>query len=112
MLLFWLPLRPYTVSLICFQFDYPCVLYTVSLPASNLATLASLQPLLDMLSFRLPLRPFTPACTVTLQAGELNTYFDACAGRTHQVADAYVSRMLLELETAGELQLTRHSILF
>lgn len=41
-----------------------------------------------------------------MQAGEAETYFEECASCTYQVVDAHVSRMLLELETAGVLQQT------
>ena len=41
--------------------------------------------------------------TFCQQSGEAGVYFNACAGRTHQVVDAHVSRMLLELETAGNV---------
>lgn len=39
------------------------------------------------------------------QAGDVEAYFEECASRTYQVVDAHVSRMLLELETAGNIRL-------
>ena len=38
----------------------------------------------------------------TLQAAEADTFFEECAGRTYQVVDSLVARMMLELESAGE----------
>jgi len=39
------------------------------------------------------------------QFGNAGAYFEACCSRMHQMVDAHVSRMLLELDTAGNIRL-------
>ncbi|KAF5838089.1 hypothetical protein DUNSADRAFT_3398 [Dunaliella salina] len=39
------------------------------------------------------------------QFGEAGAYFEACCGRMHKMVEAHVSRMLLELDTAGNIRL-------
>eukprot|EP00983_Pelagomonas_calceolata_P037101 1136191-Pelagomonas_calceolata.AAC.2 len=43
-----------------------------------------------------------PESVCPLQFGNAGAYFEACCSRMHQMVDAHVSRMLLELDTAGE----------
>ena len=58
----------------------------------------SAAPHLSMLAW-----PSLSCCTCLLQAGWVDEYFESCTSRAHQVAEAHISRMMRELESAGRL---------